>query len=103
MININRLNCPRCGSTAIELVETLAPETQEEATKGAYIGGVGGAALGGGLGSVFGPAGTAIGASIGALLGGAAGADEGNKQIPQEATIQCQECGFQGRAEKFRN
>lgn len=93
----SKLTCPECNSnlTRADIVEIVAPDDEEHATKETYKNTVGGAGLGATLGAVAGPPGVVAGGALGSLLGGARGK---RRRELKRVKVQCPHCGCSGSA-----
>lgn len=78
--------CPTCDSQLLTLIEIVAPEESDKATRETAGRSLGGAGIGALAGAPFGPGGAWIGATAGAFLGGASSPD-------YYARVRCDSCG----------
>lgn len=94
---VSKLTCPGCNASLsrTEIVEIVAPDDEEAATKETYKNTVGGAGVGGLVGALGGPVGVVAGAVAGSIFGGTRGAKRGElKRIK----VNCPHCQHHGRA-----
>jgi len=83
---IQQAVCPTCDSQLLSLIEFVAPEDSEKATRDTAGRSLGGAGIGALAGAPFGPGGAWIGATAGAFFGGATRPD-------YYARVRCESCG----------
>lgn len=83
---IQQTVCPTCDSQLLTLIEIIAPEESEKATRETAGRSLGGAGIGALVGAPFGPGGVWAGATAGAFFGGASSPD-------YYARMRCDSCG----------